>query len=75
MTYKELGQLIQKRRKNLGMTQVELGSLAEVSFGTIQNIELGKRGHVHTLRSVLQLLDLDVKVFIIDKGESTEIEF
>ncbi|MGB0932031.1 MAG: helix-turn-helix transcriptional regulator [Chitinophagales bacterium] len=40
MTYKELGQLIQKRRKNLGMTQVELGRLAEVSFRTIQNIEL-----------------------------------
>ncbi len=75
MTYKELGQLIQKKRKDLGLTQVELGRLAEVSFRTIQNMELGKRGYVHTLRSVLQLLDLDVKVFIIDKEESTELEF
>ncbi|MCB0351789.1 MAG: helix-turn-helix transcriptional regulator, partial [Bdellovibrionales bacterium] len=42
MDSNQVRELFQKRRRALGLSQVELAELTEVSLPTIQNIEGGK---------------------------------
>ena len=55
---KEIGIRVKSRRKELGLTQTELGGLCNLSQQTIQNIESGRNrstGNMVALASALQV--------------------
>ncbi len=57
--YKRIGELIQARRKNLGLKQENLAHSMGISRGSLANIETGKQGIlVHQLYKFAAQLDL-----------------
>lgn len=53
MEPQELRAIVIERRKKLGLTQTELAQRAEVSLGTVQNIEAGKTKTHRTKREAV----------------------
>lgn len=59
---------IRERRKQLGLSQEELGEVAEVSLPTISRIERGKE--TARLDVILRLLDaLGLEIVLTSRGE------
>ena len=54
--------IIQKKRKQVGMTQKELADKLGVSYQTISNLENGKAYSKELLEKVCDILDLEVKI-------------
>lgn len=75
------GDKIRKLRTIKAMSQRDLASQSEVSSATISRLESGhKRVHPYTLRSIAQVLDVDVEQLLLstapdsDSDESTDSE-
>ncbi len=64
-TARELGQRIALRRKQLGVTQVELAELAGVSVRFLSSLERGKPTvRLDTLLAVLDTLGLELRTVV-----------
>lgn len=62
-TPRQLGTLIRRARKKLGLSQVQLGERAGLRQETISLIERGNPAtRIDTLLSVLAILDLDLRL-------------
>jgi y4mF family transcriptional regulator len=63
MTFTEVSEAIQSRRKALGLTQLELADLAEVSERLVRDLETG-RATIKTdkLLSILEALGLEIRI-------------
>ena len=63
MTFTEVSDAIRRRRKALGLTQLELADLAEVSERLVRDVETG-RVTVKTdkLLSILEALGLEIRI-------------
>lgn len=58
---KEFGQLVRKRRRNLDMSQEELGDKSELNRGYISDIERGKRNpSLEVIDRIAKALDSDL---------------
>lgn len=65
MKEKEIGELIKKKRLELGLSQSMVGEKAGVTYQTIINIEKGSKS---SLQSILNILDvLGMKIDILQK--------
>lgn len=63
MTPEHLGKLVHQRRKEAGLTQIDLGQTAGVSFHTIRAIEHGKPTvEIGLVLRVLAELGLEVTI-------------
>lgn len=59
----QIGEAIRRRRKELGLTQGELGQKTGLRQATISDLERGvSRAQLHTLCRVLAALDLELVV-------------
>ncbi len=56
MHISELGSLIKRRRKTLGINQKQLSELTEIGLRTIKGLEAGKTNP--TFKTILTLLDV-----------------
>lgn len=64
----EIGQLIESRRKSLGVSQRELADISGLSVMTIVNIESGKGNPtIDVLENVLDKLGLTLEIVAIKK--------
>jgi transcriptional regulator with XRE-family HTH domain len=62
---KEMGERIKAARKAKGLYLRDLGSLCNIHYGAISEIENGKRdSHILTLRNIADKLGVDVKDFL-----------
>jgi transcriptional regulator with XRE-family HTH domain len=65
MNRKQLGKIIQSRRKELNITQVELALLSEVSTKQLSNIEQGKVSTtIDMLSKICETLGLSIELKI-----------
>lgn len=65
MTRKQLGKIIQSRRKELNITQVELALLSEISTKQLSNIEQGKVSTtIDMLSKICETLGLSIELKI-----------
>lgn len=65
-----LGQNVRIRRKSKHLTQEKLSELSGVSINTIRNLENGRWPSEHTITSVANALDVEVKILL--GGESDQ---
>jgi len=68
---KNIGEIIRDRRKQLGMTQIQLAERAKVSKGTIGNIEAGIRKQPREIWSIAKALALDLNEFFQENQKAT----
>lgn len=62
MNRKQLGTIIQKRRKELNITQVELALISEISIKQLSNIEQGKVSTtIDMLSKICETLGLSIE--------------
>lgn len=62
--YKQVGRRIAKHRKNLSMTQEQLGDLCDMERSTIARLETGNaNATLQTLLKISNALDVPVKKF------------
>lgn len=74
-TPKQLGALVRRHRKKLGLSQSELGVKAGLRQETISLIETGNpAAKLETILSVMAALDLELHVRHRSKGTAAEIE-
>ena len=72
---KQIGNIIRRTRKKLGLSQKELGAKAGVRQETISLIESGTSGgRVETLLAVLSVLGLELQIVPRSKGWADEME-
>jgi transcriptional regulator with XRE-family HTH domain len=65
MNNQQIGKIIQERRGYLNLTQKDVAEMAGITFKSISEIELGLRNpSLNTLKSILDVLGLEVKVQI-----------
>jgi len=65
MNRQELGKIIQSRRKELKITQVDLALVSEISTKQLSNIEQGKVSPtIDTLSKVCETLGLNIDINI-----------
>lgn len=65
MTRKQLGKVIQSRRKELNITQVELALISEISTKQLSNIEQGKVSTtIDMLSKLCETLGLSIELKI-----------
>ena len=63
----EVGQIIKRRRKSLGLTQIELGKKLGKSNTYLSDIEVGKT--IPSLRTLILLSNsLDLEFRIVERG-------
>ena len=62
------GDIIRKRRKELGMTQKELADAARVHRTTVKNFESNGGGHLDCFLSILDALFLRVDIQEVNYG-------
>ena len=59
----QIGQMIKTRRKELGVTQLEVANLASVGINSLVAIERGKGNpSLKTLLRILEVLGLEIKL-------------
>jgi y4mF family transcriptional regulator len=69
MNIQEIGQLIRKRRKSLGVNQDSAAELAGVSTHTLSNIESGQANPtLEVLERVLDVLGLELAIVTKSEG-------
>lgn len=62
LAYKEIGKIVRRRRKQLGLTQEVLAPRLNMSRASLANIEAGRqRLLVHQIYVIAQALDMDTK--------------
>jgi HTH-type transcriptional regulator / antitoxin HipB len=72
---KQLGALIRRARKRLGLTQTEVGERSGLRQETISLIETGNPAtRIDTLMSVMAALDLELSVAPRSKGKPADLE-
>ncbi|MDT3777687.1 helix-turn-helix domain-containing protein [Nitrospira sp. MA-1] len=72
---KQIGNLIRRTRKNLGLSQSQLGEKTGLRQETISLIETGNpAAKLETILAVLAALDLEFRIVPRSKGGSAEIE-
>lgn len=72
---RQLGNIVRRARKKIGLTQTELGALVGCRQETISLIESGNAAtRIDTLLAVLAGLDLEIKIAPRSKGAPTDIE-
>jgi len=72
---KQIGNLIRRTRKQQGLSQSVLGSMAGLRQETISVIETGHpAAKVKTLLAVLTALNLEIRIGPRSKGSEQEIE-
>jgi len=65
MNNQQIGKIIQERRDYLNLTQKDVAEMTGITFKSISEIELGLRNpSLNTLKSILDVLGLDLKVQI-----------
>jgi HTH-type transcriptional regulator/antitoxin HipB len=69
MTFKQVSDAVRRRRKTLGLTQLELADLAAVSERLVRDLETG-RATIKTekLLSILEALGLEICIQKIHSG-------
>jgi transcriptional regulator with XRE-family HTH domain len=74
MISKTLGQIIEERRKNLRITQVELASKANTSQGYISDLENGKISNptIGTILKIATILNLESSKLLVGLDNSAE---
>ncbi len=69
MELKEIGLLIQKRRKFLNLKQSDLSELSNTNIRTIHLVEQGTGNpSFETLRAILEVLGLEVQIKVKQVG-------
>ena len=63
--------VVAARRRELGLSQVELGDLAGVSYRIVHNVESGRRGI--SLERLLVILDTLGLHLTVDRGGASEV--
>jgi len=74
-TARQLGQALQRRRRERRLTQVALGRKAKLRQATVSAVEAGEaRTQLRTLMSLLAALDLELAVRPRSKGGGDDLE-
>lgn len=69
--YGQLGAIVTARRQELGLSQVELGDLAGVSYRIVHNIESGRTAT--SLERTLAVLDTLGLHLALDRGSASSV--
>lgn len=67
MKEKEIGELIKKRRLELGLSQSMVGNSAGVTYQTVINVEKGCKPTLSSILSILDALGLKIGISLKDK--------
>ena len=62
MKEKEIGELIKKRRLELGLSQSMVGNNAGVTYQTVINIEKGCKPSLQSVLGILDVLGLKIEI-------------
>lgn len=74
-TPKQLGNLVRRYRKRLGLSQGDLGDRTGLRQATISQIEAGHPGaRLDTLLKIIATLELEIRVGPRSKGSPADIE-
>lgn len=74
-TPKQIGNLVRRTRKRLGLTQTQLGAIAGLRQETISLIETGNpAAKLETILTILAALDLEFRITSRSKGGGADIE-
>ena len=74
-TPKQLGNLVRRTRKQMGLSQDELGNKAGLRQATISEIEAGNAGtKLDSILKVLATLKLELRIVPRSKGAASDIE-
>lgn len=74
-TPKQLGNLVRRARKQMGLSQSELGDRTGLRQATISEIEAGNSGaKLDSILKVLATLKLEMRIVPRSKGAASEIE-
>lgn len=58
----DLKDVIKQRRKKLGITQMDLAEISEISIATIKDIERGKGNpSLSTVKKILDILGMEIE--------------
>jgi HTH-type transcriptional regulator/antitoxin HipB len=72
---RQIGNLVRRARKRLGLSQAELGDKAGLRQETISLIETGHPvARLQTILSVLAALDLELRIVPRSKARTADIE-
>lgn len=70
MMFIQISETVQRRRKALGLTQLELADLANVSERLIRDIEAGRLTiKTDKLLSILEALGLEIRIHKTNSGQ------
>jgi HTH-type transcriptional regulator/antitoxin HipB len=71
----QIGAALRRRRRNLRLTQKDLGTKTSLRQATISTMERGEPGtQLRTLFDVIAALDLEIVIRPRTKGTATDIE-
>lgn len=74
-TEKQLGAILRRMRKQVGLTQGSLGSRIHLRQGTISRLEAGEPAvQIRTLMEALAALELELVVRPRSRGSAVDIE-
>lgn len=70
MAFAQISETVQRRRKTLGLTQLELADLANVSERLIRDVETGRLTiKTEKLLSILEALGLEIRIHKTNSGQ------
>lgn len=71
MKITRISETVQRRRKALGLTQLELADLADVSERLIRDVETGRLTvKTEKLLTILEALGLEIRIQKINSGQT-----
>lgn len=74
-TSTQIGSLVQRHRKKLGLSQATLATKVGLRQATISKIEAGNSAtRIDTILSILAVLDLELQIGARTKSSSADIE-
>ena len=74
-TPKQIGNIVRRTRRKIGLSQAQLGEMAGLRQATISLVESGDAGtKLNTLLSILAALDLEFRIVQRSKGSGSDIE-
>lgn len=74
-TEKQIGVILRELRRNSGLSQIQLGELAQLRQSTISRLEAGEPAmQIHTLIAVLAALDLELVIRPRTKDDASRFE-
>jgi y4mF family transcriptional regulator len=70
MNKKKLGQLLKKRRNELGINQIDLSEISGVALHTISDIESGKGNPtLQVINKICDILGMELMIRVIGQDE------